>query len=206
MARQLNGRPRWLAISTHPGEEAAVGRVHQAIAVDYPQLMTVIVPRHPDRGAEIAGELATMGLVVAQRSDGQELRADADILLADTMGELGLFIRLAPIVFVGKSLIGQGGQNPLEPAQLGASVLFGPNMDNFAEIAARMRRSHAAEQVDDEASLAKAVSRRLADAVFLAASGARARAFALAEDGVLDAVLNELTPWLAKRESADARA
>ena len=206
MARQLGERPRWLAISTHPGEEVAVGRVHQATAADYPRLVTVIVPRHPHRGADIAGELAAMGLIVAQRSTGQELTADADILLADTMGELGLFIRLAPIVFVGKSLVGQGGQNPLEPAQLGASVLFGPNMDNFAQIAARMRQASAAEQVDDEALLAKAVSRRLADAAFLAASGARARDFALAEDGVLDAVLNELAPWLAKREAVDARA
>jgi 3-deoxy-D-manno-octulosonic-acid transferase len=158
--------------------------------------MTVLVPRHPNRGDAVAAELMAEGLTVAQRGAGQAVTSETQILLADTIGELGLFMRLAPIVFMGKSLIGQGGQNPLEPARLGASVVFGPHMDNFAEIASRMCEAGAGEQVADEAALAAAVSRRLSDRPFLAESGARARDFAEAEDGVLDAVLAELSPWL----------
>lgn len=201
----IGDRPRWLAISTHPGEEMAVARVHRQMVANHPHLLTVVVPRHPNRGVEIEAELAGMGMTVARRGAGQQVQAKTEILLADTLGELGLFIRLAPLVFMGKSLIGQGGQNPLEPARLGASVVFGPYMDNFADIALRMRQASAAEQIDGEDALAEAVSRRLADPRFLAESGARAREFAQAEDGVLDAVLVELEPWLTKKEAVDAR-
>ncbi|PKU22044.1 3-deoxy-D-manno-octulosonic acid transferase [Telmatospirillum siberiense] len=196
LAARMNGRPRWLAASTHPGEETLAGRVHQALHAAHPGLLTVIVPRHPNRGAEVAAELEGQGLSVARRGTGQEITAETQILLADTLGEMGLFIRLAPIVFMGKSLIGQGGQNPLEPARLGASVLFGPHMDNFSEIASRMCASGAAEQVADETALAEALSRRLADPRALALSGRMAHDFAQAEDDVLDAVLAEISPWL----------
>ncbi|HXP96477.1 MAG TPA: 3-deoxy-D-manno-octulosonic acid transferase [Telmatospirillum sp.] len=198
LAAQLGDRPRWLAASTHPGEEAAMGRVHRQLALRHPGLLTIVVPRHPSRGADVAAELTAQGFTVAQRGAGQEMTPGTEILLADTLGELGLFIRLAPIVFMGKSLIGQGGQNPLEPARLGASVLFGPHMDNFAEIASRMCQASAAEQVEDEAALIAALSRRLSDRPLLAALGARAHDFARAEDGVLDAVLDDVIPWLTK--------
>jgi 3-deoxy-D-manno-octulosonic-acid transferase len=193
---QLGDRPRWLAASTHPGEEAAIGHIHQTLAISHPRLLTIIVPRHPNRGDEVAAELMAQGLSVVRWGSGQVVEEKTQILLADTLGELGLFIRLAPIVFMGKSLIGQGGQNPLEPARLGASVLFGPHMDNFSEIANRMCQASAAEQIKDEAALVEAVSRQLSYPDLRAAAGARALDFALAEDGVLDAVLAELTPWL----------
>lgn len=193
---EVGERPMWLAASTHAGEEAAAGRAHLALAARHPGLLTVIVPRHPQRGEEITAELAQMGLQVARRSQGQAVTAATDILLADTMGELGLFIRLAPIVFMGKSLIGQGGQNPLEPARLGASVLFGPYMDNFADIAADMLQAGAAEQVADEAGLTQALSSLLADGALARQRGESACAFASARANVLDAVLAELQPWL----------
>lgn len=193
----LAGRLSWLAASTHAGEEALAGRVHLALRREFPGLLTLVVPRHPERGPEIAAELAEMGLSVARRAAGQSVGAETDILLADTLGELGLFMRLAPIVLMGKSLIGQGGQNPLEPARLGASVLFGPWMENFAAIAGQMLAAGAATQVVDEAELTTALSLRLADPAQLAGEGARARAFASAQDGILDAVMDELQPWLA---------
>jgi 3-deoxy-D-manno-octulosonic-acid transferase len=199
LAGQMGDRPRWLAASTHMGEEAAAGRIHRQLADRHPGLLTIIVPRHPDRGAAVVEELTAQGLVVAQRGAGQTVSAATQVLVADTLGELGIFFRLAPIVFMGKSLTGQGGQNPLEPAQLGASVLFGPHMDNFSEIAERMCQASAAERVADEAALASAISRRLSDRRLLAASGARAHDFALAEDGVLDAVLADVIPWLTGR-------
>lgn len=199
---RLNGRPRWLAASTHEGEEAIAGQVHSALSSEHPKLLTIIVPRHPKRGAAIAQQLENLGLCVARRSICQEIDDKCDIMLADTMGELGLFMRLAPIVFMGKSLAGQGGQNPLEPARLGASVMFGPHMANFQDMAARMCARGAAEHLTDEPALTQAVGRRLADPLLVARTGAAARAFASAEDGVLDAVLEELQPWLA--DHADA--
>ncbi|MDR3435901.1 3-deoxy-D-manno-octulosonic acid transferase [Telmatospirillum sp.] len=200
LSSQLADRPRWLAISTHAGEESAVARVHQTLETRHPGLLTIIVPRHPNRGGDIMGELSALGLKVAQRGAGQPLEAGSQILLADTMGELGLFIRVAPIVFMGKSLIGQGGQNPLEPARLGASVMFGPHMDNFVEIAKRMQEVDAAQLVEDEAALAAAVSRRLTDMQLVVQTGKNARDFALTEDGILEAVLEEMSPWLADKE------
>lgn len=198
---RLDGRPRWLAASTHDGEEALVGRIHRMLRASHPGLLSIVVPRHPNRGNDVAAELRAAGLTVARRGAGEAVTAETDVLLADTLGELGLFMRLAAIVFMGKSLIGQGGQNPLEPARLGASVLFGPFMDNFADIASRMCAAEAAEQVADETSLADAVSRRLSDPRALALSGRRAHDFAEAEDGVLDAVLGEIDPWLNGREA-----
>ena len=187
----LAGRPRWLAASTHAGEEALAGRVHKALAI--PGLVTLIVPRHPERGARIAGELEAMGLKPTRRSLGQPV---GDVHIADTLGELGLFYRAAPLVFVGKSLIGEGGQNPLEPARLGASVLFGPHMGNFADIADRMRACGAAKQVADEGDLVAALRDRLADPALIAREGERAKRFASQEDGVLAAVIEAIGPWL----------
>ena len=183
---ELGERPRWLAASTHAGEEALAARVHQALGI--PDLVTLIVPRHPDRGAEIAAEVKG-----SLRSRGEPIR---DIYIADTMGELGLFYRAAPLVFVGKSLIGEGGQNPLEPARLGASVLFGPHMGNFADIAHRMQEAGAAIQVATEGDLVAALHRRLAEPALIAAEGDRAKQFASAEDGVLAAVIEIIGPWL----------
>jgi 3-deoxy-D-manno-octulosonic-acid transferase len=129
---------------------------------------------------------------------GEPLADTTDVLLADTIGELGLFIRAAPIVFVGKSLTARGGQNPLEPARLGASVLFGPQMDNFDQMAARMEAAKVARLVIDEAALRDAVALRLADPTLVAAEGGRAVSFAAAEASVLDTVLTRIEPWLAR--------
>lgn len=192
----IGDRPVWLAASTHAGEEAIAGMVHRVLAERHPGLLTVIVPRHPNRGAEIAGALRADGHRAALRSAGEPVMADTAIYVADTMGELGILYRLCPVVFVGKSLVGEGGQNPLEPARLGCAVLFGPHMENFPDIAGRMLRIGAAAQVADAAGLADAVAALLTDATRRTASGEAARAFASAEAGVLDAILRALSPFL----------
>ncbi|HTH16912.1 MAG TPA: glycosyltransferase N-terminal domain-containing protein [Magnetospirillum sp.] len=199
----LGVRPVWLASSTHAGEEVLAGRVHQLLAARFPGLLTVIAPRHPHRGAEVSAELEALGLSASLRSAGQGPEGDAYV--ADTMGELGLFYRLAPIVFMGKSLVATGGQNPYEPARLGAAVLFGPHMDNFPEMAPAMTAAGAAVQVADEAALAEAVAALLADPLELARRRACASAWAEAEAGVLEAVLGVLEPLLAGVEAAHAR-
>jgi 3-deoxy-D-manno-octulosonic-acid transferase len=196
LSELLGGRPRWLAASTHAGEEAIAGHVHAALKAQLPGLLTVIVPRHPGRGKAIASELKGRGLAVTRRAAGEAVTAETDILLADTIGEMGLFIRLAPLVFMGKSLTARGGQNPLEPARLGASVLFGPMMDNFDQVAARMEAAKAAHLVPDELALTEAVRERLSNPVLLRDEGARAGGFASAEAGVLGRVLDLIEPWL----------
>jgi 3-deoxy-D-manno-octulosonic-acid transferase len=196
LTHTFDGRPRWLAASTHAGEEAIAATVHRELRTRFPGLLTIIAPRHPNRGRVIAAELSAMGLSVARRSAGDAVTGATDILLADTIGELGLLIRLAPLVFMGKSLTARGGQNPLEPARLGASVLFGPLMDNFDQVAARMEAAQAAHLVQDERSLADAIARRLADPAMAGEEGRRASLFANAEASVLDAVLRQIEPWL----------
>jgi len=187
----VGARPLWLAASTHPGEETRLARVHAMLRPRFPGLLTIIVPRHPHRGPEIA---AALGASV--RSAGHS--PEADLYVADTMGELGLFYRLSPIVFVGKSLdsAASGGQNPFEPACLGAAVLFGPHMGNFPEMAPSMLAAGAAEQVADEAALAEAVGRLLSDGALLAERRRAARAWAESEAGVLDTLLGALAPFL----------
>ena len=199
MKRALGTRPCWLAASTHAGEEAIVGAVHRALKPRFPGLLTIIVPRHPTRGRSIAGELTASGLTVARRGAGEPVTAATDILLADTIGELGLFMRMAPIVFMGKSLVQGGGQNPLEPARLGASILFGPMMDNFDQVASRLEAAKAAHLVRDQSGLTEAVAARLADPELVGREGRRASELAAAEAGVLDSIMGEIEPWLSLR-------
>jgi 3-deoxy-D-manno-octulosonic-acid transferase len=191
----LAGRPTWLAASTHDDEELAAGQVHRALQGSFPDLVTIVVPRHPERGQAIAQSLAGAGLRVAQRSARQPPQAGM-IYLADTLGELGLFYRACPLVFVGGSLVRHGGQNPLEPARLGCAVLLGPHVWNFDEIARGMIAGGAAIQVDSEAALAEQVGRLLADPARVETIGRAACRFAEERAGVLERMLAALAPVL----------
>jgi 3-deoxy-D-manno-octulosonic-acid transferase len=201
---EIGGRPLWLAASTHPGEEALAGRVHTALA--QPGLLSIIIPRHHTRGAEVAAELRSQSLIVALRSVGEAITPTTQIYVADTMGELGLFYRLGGPVFVGKSLAVGGGQNPFEPALLGAPVLFGPMMDNFPDMAPSMLAAGAALRVRDEGELAMTIRALLADSRALQAAGAAAKAWAEGEAGILDQVEGALAPFLKPLEAANARS
>ena len=153
----LDGRPVWLAASTHPGEEALIAAAHHRVAETHPRLLTIIAPRHPDRGLTLSAELNA-----PRRAAGQDPPSDAGIWIADTMGELGLLYRLAPIAFVGRSLIGSGGgQNPLEPARLGCAIAMGPYTGNFTDHVTLIRDAGGLEDVADPAALARFVSRML---------------------------------------------
>lgn len=156
---QCGDRPVWVAASTHPGEEAEVAAAHALIAADHPGLLTIVVPRHPDRGATLAAALGA-----PRRSAGEGPPADGGIWIADTMGELGLWYRLAKVAFVGRSLIPPGGgQNPLEPARLRCAVVLGPHVANFVDPVVRLRDVDAVAEVTNAAGLAAAVSALLAD-------------------------------------------
>lgn len=151
----ISNRPIWLASSTHAGEEAIAAQIHAALRSDTKGLLTVIVPRHSSRGDAVRTLLEAEGLQVSQRSRGEAIVADTDIYLADTMGELGLFYRLCPIVFIGGSLVKHGGQNPLEPAHLGCAILYGSHMHNFSEACIALEQGDAAIEVLDAVSLQK---------------------------------------------------
>ena len=158
----LAGRPVWLAASTHPGEERIVGAVHLALAERFPTLLTIIVPRHPERGADIATDLAvaTTPVEITRRAHGED-PPERGIWVADTLGELGLFYRLAPIAFVGRSLAVGGGQNPIEPARLGCAICTGPLTSNFDEPVHILQSAGALSVVHDAADLAKFVASML---------------------------------------------
>jgi 3-deoxy-D-manno-octulosonic-acid transferase len=150
--------------STHAGEETMLVEAHRRLRGSFPRLLTIIAPRHPDRGPGIIEIAHAADLKAKLRSRGELPDADTDIYIADTVGELGLIYRVAPIVFVGGSLASHGGQNPIEPIKLGAAILHGPHIWNFAEIYGALDKAHGAEQVTDVGKLAVRVGAWLKDA------------------------------------------
>jgi 3-deoxy-D-manno-octulosonic-acid transferase len=155
---QIGKRKTWAAVSTHEGEEAVAAEVHQMLRPRHEGLLTIIVPRHPDRADALAAEFAAAGLKVARRSLGAPITSDTDILLGDTIGEMGLYLRLTEIAFVGRSLTSEGGQNPLEPAMLDTAVLAGRNVQNFRDSYQRLIDGGGAKLVRDRDMLAGAVN------------------------------------------------
>jgi 3-deoxy-D-manno-octulosonic-acid transferase len=162
VARAFAGRPVWLAASTHPGEEEIAVAAHARARRSLPMLALILAPRHPVRGDGIAEMLRARGLVVAQRSRDEPVTPDTDVYLADTLGEMGLWYRVASVSFVGGSLIEVGGHNPFEPALLGSAILHGPHVRNFADGYARLGAAQAAVRVADEGELAAALTATLA--------------------------------------------
>ena len=155
---QIGSRPRWAAISTHDGEEEIAVEVHTMVRSRRSGLLTIIVPRHPERADELEAQIAAKGLKVARRSRRDRIEPDVDIFLGDTIGEMGLYLRLTEIAFVGRSMVGQGGQNPLEPAMLGTAVLSGRNVQNFRDSYQRLIEAGGAKIVRDRDMLAGAVN------------------------------------------------
>jgi 3-deoxy-D-manno-octulosonic-acid transferase len=196
LRRAAGARPAWLAASTHAGEEEVAAAAHRLIAADHPGLLTIIAPRHPARGDEVAQQLEAQGLRVARRSRDERIDRTTDIYLADTLGELGLFYRLAGIAFIGGSLADKGGHNPIEAALLDCAILHGPDMSNTAGAAEALAAAGASIDVSDAEALAAAVGRLIDDPVERAARAAAAAGIAADNRAVLDAVMNRIAPWL----------
>lgn len=153
---QIAERRTWAAISTFEGEEEAVANVHRALR-PRTGLLTILVPRHPERADAIEEMLKARGLKVARRTRNDPLTPETDIFLGDTIGEMGLYLRLTELAFVGRSLAGEGGQNPLEPAMLGCAVLSGSNVQNFRDTYQTLVAGGGARIVRDVEMLAKGV-------------------------------------------------
>lgn len=196
LKKSIGDRPVWLAASTHPTEEVTVATAHRNLKDKHPDLLTIIVPRHNTRGPEVADEIAKLGLSVSRRSVSEPLIPTTDIYVADTMGELGLFYRIAPIVFVGGSLIRHGGQNPLEPARFSCAILHGPNMYNFSEIMGDFTSYDASIEVADTETLTRAVDELLRQPENRTRIGENARQRSLAQADVLDKVTSEVARFL----------
>jgi 3-deoxy-D-manno-octulosonic-acid transferase len=194
----IRDRPVWLAACTHPGEEAVAGAVHAALVVRHPRLLTIVAPRHPERGAEIAATLSAR-----RRAAGDHPPGDTGIWVADTMGELGLLYRLAPVVFMGGSLVPHGGQNPLEPARLGCAVAVGPHTFNFLEPVAALADTGGLMRVADQTMLARWVDEMLSDPLRRAACGEAARSAASRSSDLPDLVASVLASLL-RREAVPA--
>ncbi|RCS24596.1 3-deoxy-D-manno-octulosonic acid transferase [Phyllobacterium salinisoli] len=155
---QIGERGTWAAISTHQGEEEIAVEVHDMLKTRHKNLLTIIVPRHPDRVAALETMMVARGLKVALRSRNDPITPETNILLGDTIGEMGLYLRLTEIAFVGRSLTGEGGQNPLEPAMLGTAILAGRNVQNFRDSYQRLIKNGGAKLVRDRDMLAGAVN------------------------------------------------
>lgn len=154
LARAFARRPVWLAASTHAGEEEIVRAVHVQARRTLPMLALILAPRHPARGDAVAAMLREAGLRVAQRSRGEAIEPDTDVYVADTLGEMGLWYRIAAVAFVGGSLVEVGGHNPFEPALLGCAILHGPHVRNFADAYDRLGAAGAAVEVRSQGELA----------------------------------------------------
>jgi 3-deoxy-D-manno-octulosonic-acid transferase len=190
------GRPIVLASSTHPGEEEIVLEAHRALAALFPGLLTVIVPRHAHRGEAIVEMVEARGIRAARRSLDALPDAGTDIYVADTMGELGLFYRLAPVVFMGGSLVPHGGQNPIEPAKLGAAVVHGPHVFNFTDVYEALDRAGGARQAETSEQLVKQLGQMLGDVAARNAAIDAAEQVVTRLGGALDRTLHALEPYL----------
>lgn len=190
------GRPVWMAASTHPGEEEAAIAVHRALVKRYPDLLTIVAPRHPQRGPDIAAMAQESGLVAVRRAEGMQPDRAVDFYVADTIGELGLFYRLVPLVFVGGSLVPHGGQNPIEPAKLGAAILHGPHVHNFTDVYAAIDRARGALPVNDARALAQALADLLSDPGRMRTMGRAGTAAVEGLGGALERTIRAIDPFL----------
>lgn len=192
----IAGRPVWLAASTHPGEESAAIAVHRALAKRYPNLLTIVAPRHPQRGPEVAALAAQAGLRAGRRSQGMPPDRATDVYVVDTIGEMGLFYRLSPVVLMGGTLAPVGGHNPIEPAKLGSAILHGPHVHNAAEIYAALDEARGALMVKDNAGLARAVSELLGNAALTRAMARAAGEAVQALGGAVDRTIQSIEPFI----------
>lgn len=192
----LAGRPCLLAASTHPGEEAIVASAHASLAATLPGFCTLIAPRHPERGHEIAGLLTAAGFRVARRAAGERITADIDIYIADTIGELGMLYSACPLALIGGSLVDRGGQNPLEAISMGAVVLAGPSVHNFRDEYAALKKAGGLIEVSDAGEIARAVEKLAGSAVEQAMTLSNAQAALATLKGALGRSLAKLLPLL----------
>jgi 3-deoxy-D-manno-octulosonic-acid transferase len=210
--RQLGvpaGAPVLLAGSTHSGEEAIMAEVWLRLRARFPDLFLVLVPRHFERSREVGKELSTRGVRFVYRNEitaaTQHAAGEVQCLLVNTTGELKHFYEHATVIFVGKSLTAVGGQNPIEPGAQAKAMVFGPNMQNFAEIARSFLERDGAVQVKDAAELDNAIGDLLANPARREALGQNALGVVRENLGAIDRTADMIVERLAREEVYVAR-
>lgn len=161
----IKGRPVWLAASTHPGEFDQIATAHATLLTDHPALLLIHAPRHPQDAALIEQSCGARGWKVAHRSKAELPGKDCAVFIADTIGEMGLWHRAAPISFIGGSLSADMGHNPFEAAALGSAILYGWSVEHFGEAYGRYAAAGGAMQVQNAAELAKSVAKLMDPAI-----------------------------------------
>ena len=188
----IGSRACWCGASTHENEEEMMAFVHADLKQSFEDILTICVPRHPNRASEIEKMFMKKGLSVARRSRGDKITLSTDVYLADTIGEMGLLYRLAPVVFVGGSLIPFGGQNMLEPMSLFRAVIIGPHAFNFKEIVQSGQETQSLLIVPDKEALSATVRELLSSPIKREEIGKRAHQMATSEMSVLDRLYEKL--------------
>jgi 3-deoxy-D-manno-octulosonic-acid transferase len=195
--------PILVAGSTHDGEEILLADIAQRLRQKFPKLFLILVPRHFERCPDLAQKLQARGVKFMLRNEITPATkiepGDIDCLLVNTTGELRYFYEPATVVFVGKSLTAFGGQNPIEPAALGKPVVFGPNMQNFADIVRLFKQKDAVEQVQDAAELEHVLGQLLADEDFRATLGKAALDVVTENLGAVNRTVEMILPHLQNR-------
>ena len=157
LTKFLNKKKYWCAASTHDGEELICAKSHLKLQKKIKNFLTIIIPRHVQRTLQIKNDLSKLGLKTHLHSDSSKIKKDTQVYIVDTYGETKNFYNKCDIVFLGKSLCGEGGQNPLEPARFNCNVLYGPNISNFKEIYELLRKKNIAFKINGENQLTKKI-------------------------------------------------
>lgn len=200
--KQIGDRPVWLASSTHDDEEFKIGRFLSELQDKHKNLLTMIAPRHPNRGVEIRDKLHdTYKLKVALRSVGDKIEPDTDVYIADTIGEMGIWYEIAPIVFIGGSLIPHGGQNFMEPSRCRDAVIVGPHMHNFTDAMNRAKHADGIIQVNDVIELLDMVDQLLSNKELLEAKRSLAYNWAMSEARVLEGIVEKIQGYMVNEDS-----
>ncbi|MDP5215596.1 3-deoxy-D-manno-octulosonic acid transferase [Ruegeria sp. 2205SS24-7] len=202
LTKAIGDRPVWVASSTHKGEEEQVLQAHKRLLITHPDLLLLLVPRHPERGDEVQRLVKDAGLSCARRSAQEQITGQTQVYMADTLGETGTWYALCKLVFLGGSLLEIGGHNPFEPAQAGAAVVTGPGYFNFAETYAQMKQDGGAREVQDADSLADAVADWLDNAEHFNNARQAASAYVATQQNALEGVIDGLCQELALNDPA----
>lgn len=197
LVNAIDGRPIWLYASTHKGEEELAVHIHKKLKADFPDILTIIAPRHPERRQEILETIESAGFTPRLRSKSQALPLPTDdIYIADTMGELGLFYKVAPLAIIGRSFSddGGGGHNPIEAALLHCAILHGPDVQNLALIFDDMNAANAALKIENKMDCAKIIASLLSSPEKLQNLQHEGYNFAKNKANVMERVIDELEP------------
>ncbi|MCI7421165.1 MAG: 3-deoxy-D-manno-octulosonic acid transferase [Alphaproteobacteria bacterium] len=194
---EIGSRPVWLVSSTHSDEESKIGRYLKELSAKHEGLLTIIAPRHPTRGVEIQNILKEKyQLKTALRSANEKITPETEVYIADTIGEMGIWYELCPIVFIGGSLIPHGGQNFMEPSRCRDAVIVGPHMHNFTDAMNRAKRADGIIQVDETVDLIDMVDQLLSNKELLEAKRSLAYNWATSEAKVLDGIAEKIQGYM----------